>query len=62
MQVFNQAKGQPVAILNRNQPVFYCISPLMFEAFLDRLEDEEFARIVASREGEEEIKVDINDL
>ena len=62
MQVYNQAKGRPLAILNRNQPVFYCISPIMFEALIDRLEDEELAEIISSRKGESEIELDISDL
>lgn len=62
MQVFNQAKGRPVAILNRNQPVFYCVSPVMFEALIDKFEDAELASIIAERINEKEIEVDINDL
>jgi antitoxin StbD len=62
MQVFNQAKGRPLAILNRNKPVFYCIPPLMFEALIDKFEDEELANIIISRQNESEIAIDINDL
>lgn len=62
MQVVNQAQGRPLAILNRNKPAFYCISPVMFEALLEKIEDEELVRIVAARSHEAEIEVDINDL
>lgn len=62
MQVVNQARGQPIAILNRNQPVFYCISPELFELLIDKLDDEVLAEIIASRSGEQEIEIDINDL
>jgi antitoxin StbD len=62
MQVVDQACGRPVAILNRNKPVFYCVSPAMFESLMERIEDEELIKIINSRIGEPEIKVDINDL
>lgn len=32
-------EGFPVAILNRNEPAFYCVPAKAFEALLDRLED-----------------------
>ena len=62
MQVVNQAHGQPLAILNRNKPVFYCISPEMFEALIENIEDEKLIRLVRARSGESEIEVDIHDL
>lgn len=60
MQVIHQAKGKPVAILNRNQPVFYCISPALFEKMMDLLDDEEIKEIIASRAYEKEIDVSID--
>ena len=62
MQVIKQAKGKPVAILNRNQPVFYCIPPAIYEALVEKLEDEELVKIINARAGDREIEVDINDL
>ncbi|MBP9791811.1 MAG: type II toxin-antitoxin system Phd/YefM family antitoxin [Rickettsiales bacterium] len=62
MQVLNQAKGKPIAILNRNQPVCYCITPAMYEAIIEKLEDEELASIINMRTNEKEIDIDINDL
>jgi antitoxin StbD len=62
MQVFNQAKGKPIAILNRNKPVFYCISPKMFEALVERIEEAELVEIIHAREGESEISINIDDL
>jgi antitoxin StbD len=32
-------EGFPVAILNRNEPAFYCVPAKAYEAMLDRLED-----------------------
>jgi len=62
MQIINQAKGKPIAILNRNQPVFYCIPPEVFESIMEKLEDDELVRIVAARSNEREIEVSIDDL
>ena len=62
MQVVNQACGRPLAILNRNKPAFYCISPMLFEALMERIEDEELVRIVKAKAEELEIEVDLNDL
>ena len=47
---------------NRNEPVFYCVPTKMFEAMMDVLEDLQLAQLVRDRAGEEEIKVDVNDL
>lgn len=62
MQVINETHGRPIAVLNRNKPAFYCISPAMFEALMEKFEDEELIRIVQARTGEPEVEVDINDL
>lgn len=62
MATVKEAEGQPIAILNRNEPVFYCVPTKMFEAMMDVLEDAQLVQIVRDRAGEEEIKVDINDL
>jgi len=62
MAVINHAEGTPVAILNRNRPVFYAVPTAAWEALLDKLEDLELAALVREREGETEIEVDINEL
>jgi antitoxin StbD len=62
MAVIEQAEGMPVAILNRNQPVFYAIPADAYEHIIDRLEDIELTKIVNEREGNKSIKVNIDDL
>jgi len=62
MAVINQAEGSPVAILNRNQPVFYAVPADVYEALLDRLDDMALVEIVKQRQNQPEIEVDINDL
>ena len=62
MAVVQQGDGAPVAILNRNQPVFYAVPAQAFELIMDKLEDMELAAIVEARQDQTEIEVDINAL
>ena len=62
MAVVKQGDGAPVAILNRNQPVFYAVPAAAFEQMMDKLEDMELAAIVEARKNQPEIEVDIDDL
>ncbi|PHS26634.1 MAG: antitoxin [Methylophaga sp.] len=62
MSVIEQGEGLPIAILNRNKPVFYAIPAEAYEALLDKLEDMELAEIVRARRDEPEIKVALDAL
>ncbi len=62
MAVVQQGDGAPVAILNRNEPVFYAVPAKAFELLMDKLEDMELAAIVESRKDQPEIEVDIDEL
>ncbi len=62
MAVIEQADGFPVAVLNRNQPAFYCVPADAYEMLMDKLEDIELAQIVKEREHSEEIEFSIDDL
>ena len=55
-------EGFPVAILNRNEPAFYCVPAKAYEAMLDRLEDLELNAIADAREGQTVNKVALDDL
>ena len=55
-------EGQAVAILNRNEPVFYCVPAKEYEAMLDIIEDVELNAIVDARKGEPTIPVDLGEL
>jgi antitoxin StbD len=55
-------EGFPVAILNRNEPAFYCVPTKTYEAMLERLEDLELNAIADKREGQKVHKVSLNDL
>ena len=54
--------GFPVAILNRNEPAFYCIPAKAYEALLDRLEDLEMNAIADARRNDTEIEVSPDEL
>lgn len=55
-------EGFPVAILNHNEPAFYCIPAKAYEALLDKLEDIELNVIADSRKDQAEIAVNIDEL
>ena len=54
--------GAPVAILNRNEPAFYCVPAKAYEAMMGRLEDLELNLLADSRAGETVIKVTLDEL
>ena len=55
-------EGFPVAILNRNEPAFYCVPAKAYEALLDRLEDLELNALADAREGQVVHRVKLDDL
>ena len=50
------------AILNRNEPAFYCVPGAAYEALMGRLEDDELNRIADKRLGEKLHRVALDDL
>ncbi|WP_157015669.1 type II toxin-antitoxin system Phd/YefM family antitoxin [Mesorhizobium xinjiangense] len=54
--------GFPVAILNHNQPAFYCIPAEVFEAMMERMEDFELNAIADARKDEPRIRVDLDEV
>jgi antitoxin StbD len=61
MAVVQQGDGAPVAILNRNEPVFYAVPAKAFEILMDKLEDMELASIVGARKDQPEIEINIDE-
>ncbi|KVA50493.1 MULTISPECIES: type II toxin-antitoxin system Phd/YefM family antitoxin [Burkholderia] len=55
-------EGFPVAILNHNEPAFYCIPAKTWEAMVERLEDIEDNALVDSRANGNIVKVKLVDL
>jgi len=62
MAVVEGADGVPVAVLNRNQPAFYCVPAEAYELLMEKLEDIELAQIVRDRQNSPEIEVSLDDL
>ncbi len=57
MAVVEQGEGFPVAVLNHNQPAFYCVPAEAFELLMDKLEDMELSALVNIRKDQLEIEV-----
>ncbi|MFI5015817.1 MAG: type II toxin-antitoxin system Phd/YefM family antitoxin [Hyphomicrobiales bacterium] len=62
MRTVAAGEGAPVAILNRNEPAFYCVPAKAYEAMMDRLEDIELNAIADARKDEPVVKVTLDDL
>lgn len=57
-------EGFPVAILNRNEPTFYCVPAKAYEALMDKLEDVELNMLADTRlkDGKAFIRVTLDEL
>ncbi|HDS4969508.1 TPA: antitoxin [Klebsiella pneumoniae subsp. pneumoniae] len=60
MATVSAGDGFPVAILNRNQPVFYCVPAELYEKMLDALDDQELIKLVAERSNQPLFDVDLD--
>nr|WP_314265785.1 antitoxin [uncultured Moellerella sp.] len=59
MATVSSGEGYPVAILNRNKPVFYCIPANIYEDLLDQLDDQILAKVVEERRNQPLIDIDL---
>ena len=55
-------EGAPVALLNRNEPAFYCVPAKAYEALLERLDNLELNALADAREGQQIHRVSLDDL
>ncbi|MEQ9903110.1 type II toxin-antitoxin system Phd/YefM family antitoxin [Pectobacterium aroidearum] len=60
MATVNAGDGLPVAILNRNQPAFYCIPADLYEKMLDALDDNELVKLIGERKNQPLVDVDLD--
>jgi antitoxin StbD len=60
MATVSAGDGFPVAILNRNQPAFYCVPAELYEKMLDALDDHELAKLVIERNNQPLLDVDLD--
>ncbi|MGG4664839.1 type II toxin-antitoxin system Phd/YefM family antitoxin [Providencia vermicola] len=63
MGIIAEGEGNPVAILNRNEPAFYCVPPELFAWFMELAEDAELNKIADERvQSLDTVSVDLDDL
>ncbi|CCI79357.1 unnamed protein product [Klebsiella pneumoniae subsp. rhinoscleromatis SB3432] len=60
MATVSAGDGFPVAVLNRNQPAFYCVPAELYEKMLDALDDQELIKLVAERSNQPLFDVDLD--
>ncbi|MXP50131.1 type II toxin-antitoxin system Phd/YefM family antitoxin [Pantoea sp. Eser] len=60
MATVKAGEGFPVAILNRNQPAFYCVPAELYEQMLDALDDHELVKLVNQRSQQALLDVDLD--
>lgn len=55
-------EGMAVAVLNRNEPAFYCVPARAYEELMDLVEDLELGRIADARlaDGQEPLLVSLD--
>lgn len=62
MKAVASGHGQPVAVLNRNEPAFYCVPAEAYEHLMDKLEDMELLALAKERQNDPAVKVSLDDL
>jgi antitoxin StbD len=57
-------EGMAVAVLNRNEPAFYCVPARAYEELMDLVEDLELGRVADTRlaDGQEPLRVSLDAL
>jgi antitoxin StbD len=57
-------EGMAVAVLNRNEPAFYCVPAKAYEELMDLVDDLELGRIADARlaDGQEPVRVSLDAL
>jgi antitoxin StbD len=62
MGTVKAGEGAAVAILNRNEPAFYCVPAEAYAEMMERLEDAELNAIADARRSEGVIMVSLDEL
>ncbi|MGJ7065534.1 plasmid stabilization protein [Morganella morganii] len=63
MGTVQEGEGNPVAILNRNEPAFYCVPPELFAWYIELAEDALLNQLADDRMTSPEIvSVSLDDL
>lgn len=62
MKVVASNEGLPIAVLNRNEPAFYCVPAKTYEAMLELIDDMELLELAKQRATEDSVKVSLDEL
>lgn len=62
LAVLEHAEGEPVAILADNRAAAYLLPADLYERLLDALDDMALAETIRQRQGQERIKVKLDEL
>ena len=62
MKVVSSGNGLPIAVLNRNEPAFYCVPSQAYEAIMELIDDAELLKVVKERLDEDSVQVSLDDL
>ncbi|MNG06567.1 primosomal protein DnaI [compost metagenome] len=63
MGTLEKGNGSAVAILDRNEPAFYCVPPKLFAYYVELAEDAELNRTVEERMASlDRVSVSLDDL
>ena len=62
MKVVSSGNGLPIAVLNRNEPAFYCVPAQAYEALMELIDDAELLKVVKERLDEDSVQVSLDDL
>jgi antitoxin StbD len=62
MKAVASGHGLPIAVLNRNEPAFYCVPAEAYEQLLDKIEDLELLALAKERMKDSSVKVSLDDL
>jgi antitoxin StbD len=60
--IIDAANGETVAVLNHNRVMAYMVAPAMYEAMLDRLDDQTLIDLVRARSNEAPVLVALDEL
>ena len=59
-QVLRTAGEQPVAVLSHNRPVFYMVTPRIFDALVEELVDRDLGELVRRRLKQKDAAVEVD--
>ena len=62
LKVVASGKGLPIAVLDRDEPAFYCVPAKTYETILELIDDAELHKIVWERANEGTVKVSLDQL